>query len=123
MYPLIFGAFQTYKNWNGLILVDFQNIKVLNNIFGIIVPLVFIGIIIWTWFYSTISKMSKIVHIIELISCFAASAIIVNAVYSFAIITVVVVLALKNVAYLYLRSKYVSEQIKLIRLMWITIVL
>ena len=63
MYPLIFGAFQTFKNWNGLILVDFDIIKYLNKTFSIIVLVVNIAIPIGVWF-STLSSMGRILHLV-----------------------------------------------------------
>ena len=107
MYPLIFGAFQMFKNWNGLILVDFDAIKYLNKIFSILALLANIAIPIGIWF-STLSSMSRTLHLVELASSILASIIIVNSVYSHAIVIVVLVLIAKNIAYLYLRTKYMS---------------
>lgn len=122
MYPLVFGAFQTFRNWNGLILVDFRSINYLNKTFCIAALLVNIGITVGIWF-STMSLMGRILHLTDLISSIVAAVIISNSVYSMAIVTVSLVLIIRNIVYLYLRSRYMSEQIKIIKLIWITIAL
>lgn len=76
---------------------------------SVITIIAYLSITLYTWFFSNVSQMSKMIGVVEIVSYFLASIIIVNCVYTRAIVLVAIVPILKNIAYMYIRIEFVRE--------------